>query len=561
MAGGQQQPEQYTVPRLARVFHDLPHLNVSLHSVDNTFDPHSEIYLESLGILGSVPAAWLILTLLVLLVYLVTRCCDRKPRPRRSIALLKCSLAILAVLCCGAVAVGLYGNDDVHNGLVQLVAAAKNVDGIVAAVRNQTDTIEVTLKRNVQTQLTALGDTFDAPVSNKTVLGVLLAALRNMQQNTSIAANRSFEIKRPLSGIGLADAIGTGERIEQLRWPVTMAALSALLVLCVVLLFGVARHSRCALITFSVFGLFAVIVSWLMASLYLATAVALGDLCVAPDGYLARAVPSTLASEVLSYYTHCENARSNPFTQRLRDGQRAVLNMRQNLNVVTPLAVGLYTDQQLQPELNGLMTDFKTVDRLMSGLATLLDCKPLHKQYVHAARSLCHLGLYGLTFMLLASLAAGLFFTVLVWVDSHTWIYIRKRDYHQVDEQDPYLPPSAASQAIAARTLRGQGSYPPTAPPLVSNPRDVRNAIEQPLLLTPPPPSYATATARARRMHESMLKGGGVNGGGGGDHKSAQHNQQSASGRAEHRSGLGDQPGQYATLSKQCKTLESSDFY
>lgn len=34
---------------------------------------------------------------------------------------------------------------------------------------------------------------------------------------------------------------------------------------------------------------------------------------------------------------------------------------------------------------------------------------------------------YGLTFMLLASLAAGLFFTILVWVDSHTWIYIRKR--------------------------------------------------------------------------------------------------------------------------------------
>jgi len=34
---------------------------------------------------------------------------------------------------------------------------------------------------------------------------------------------------------------------------------------------------------------------------------------------------------------------------------------------------------------------------------------------------------YGLTFMLLASLAAGLLFTILVWVDSHTWIYIRKR--------------------------------------------------------------------------------------------------------------------------------------
>ncbi|XP_034184492.2 tweety isoform X1 [Osmia lignaria lignaria] len=564
MAGGQQLPEQYTVPPLARVFHSLPHLNVSLHSVNNTFNPHSEIYLESLGILGSIPAAWLILTLLVLLVYLVTRCCDRKPRPKRSITLLKFSLAILALLCCGAVAVGLYGNDDVHNGLVQLVAAAKNVDGILMGVRNQTDTIENTLKKKVEPQLTALRDEFDDPVSNKTMIELLLAALQSMKQNTSIAVNKSIEMRKPLTGISLAGAIGMGEKIEQLRWPITMAVLSALLVLCVVLLVGVARHSRCVLITFSVFGLFAVIVSWLMASLYLATSVALGDLCVSPDGYLTRAVPSTLASEVLSYYTHCENTRSNPFTQRLRDGQTAISEMSKNLNTVTRLALELYKDKQLQPKLNSLLFDVNTVSKLMSGLATLLDCKPFHKQYVHAAKSLCHLGLYGLTFMLLASLAAGLFFTVLVWVDSHTWIYIRKRrDYHQVDEQDPYLPPSAASQAIAARTLRGQGSYPPTAPSVFyPNAHGTQNTIKQPLLLTPPPPSYATATARARQLHESMLKGGGINGsGGGGDHKSSQHNQQSTGGRAEHRSGLGDQPGQYATLSKQCKTLESSDFY
>ncbi|XP_017755168.1 PREDICTED: protein tweety isoform X1 [Eufriesea mexicana] len=564
MAGGQQLPEQYTVPQLARVFHGLPHLNVSLYSVNNTFNPHSEIYLESLGILGSIPAAWLILTLLVLLVYLVTRCCDRKPRPRRSITLLKCSLAILALLCSGAVAVGLYGNDDVHNGLVQLVAAAKNVDGILMGVRNQTNTIEMTLKEKVQPQLTALGDDFDAPVSNKTMLGLLLAALQSVKHSTNIAMNRSFEIRKPLSGISLAGAIGIGEKIEQLRWPVTMAVLSALLVLCVVLVVGVARHSRCVLITFSVFGLFAVIVSWLMASLYLATSVALGDLCVSPDGYLTRAVPSTLASEVLSYYTHCENTRSNPFSQKLSDGQIAASNMRENMNTVTRLALELFKDLQLQSKLNNLSNDVNTVNKLMSGLTTLLDCKPLHKQYIHAAKSLCHLGLYGLTFMLLASLTAGLFFTVLVWVDSHTWIYIRKRrDYHQVDEQDPYLPPSAASQAIAARTLRGQGSYPPTAPSVFyPNAHGTQNTIKQPLLLTPPPPSYATATARARQLHESMLKGGGINGsGGGGDHKSSQHNQQSTGGRAEHRSGLGDQPGQYATLNKQCKTLESSDFY
>ncbi|XP_033224016.1 protein tweety isoform X1 [Belonocnema kinseyi] len=560
MAGGQLL-EQYTVPQLARFFHCMPHLNVSLHSVNNTFNPRSEIYLESLGILGSIPAAWLIFTLLVLLVYLVTRCCDRKPRHRRSIALLKCSLAVLALLCCGAVAVGLYGNDDVHNGLIQLITAAKHVDDMIMDVRNQTEKIEQTVQKKILPQMTALEDEFDAPANNKTILGLLLKASERMNQNASIAVNRSFEIRRPLTGITLTGAVALAERIEQLRWPITMAVLSVLLILCVVLLVGVARHSRCALITFSVFGLFAVIVSWLMASMYLSTSVALGDLCVSPDGYIAKSSPNILTSEVLSYYTQCESMHNNPFTRRVREGVNATGNMRNNLNNVKELAEQLFKDQQVSTKLISIRNEINTLERLWSGLQAFLDCKPVHKQYITGIKSLCHLGLYGLTFMLAASLVAGFLFTVLVWVDSHTWIYIRKRsDYLQVDEQDPFLPPSAASQAIAARTLRGQGSYPPTAPPLNPNIHGNQNTIKQPLLLTPPPPSYATATARARQLHESMLKSGGINGSGG-DHKPSQHNQHATSGRAEHRSGHGDQPGQYATLSKQCKTLESSDFY
>ncbi|XP_032454429.1 protein tweety isoform X2 [Nasonia vitripennis] len=511
MAVGQQPPEQYTVPQLARIFHQFPHVNVSMHKINNTFNPTSPVYGESLGILGSVPAALLILTLLVLLVYLVTRCCDRKPRHRRSIALLKCCLAILAILCCCAVAVGLYGNDDVHNGLVQLIAAAKNIDGSIMAVRNQTDTINQTLTRKVSEDLLALKDLLDAPVTNKTILGMAYHVYDLIKFNESIVVNRTNDIRRPL-GISLAPAIELVEKIELYRWPVTMAVLSALLILCVVLLVGVARHSRCALITFSVFGLFAVITSWLMASIYLAGSVALGDLCVAPDEYISRAAPSPLAAEVFSYYTHCENARTNPFTQKLLIAKQSVDNMRRNLEDMKRLAFMLINPQQLQPRFSSLLNDIIFVDNKLTSLTTFLDCKPLHKQYVHAAKSLCHFGLFGLTLMLLASVASGFLFTVLVWVDSHTWIYIRKRnDYHQVNEQDPYLPPSAASQAIAARTLRGQG-------------------------------------------------GGGLNGSGIGDHKSSQHNQQT-SGRADHRAGLGDQPGQYATLSKQCKTLESSDFY
>ena len=52
-------------------------------------------------------------------------------------------------------------------------------------------------------------------------------------------------------------------------------------------------------------------------------------------------------------------------------------------------------------------------------------------------------------------------------LDTNCWFYIYRKDYHQVNEAEPYLPAPAASQAIAARTLqRSQGSsYPPDTPP------------------------------------------------------------------------------------------------
>ncbi|XP_058805739.1 protein tweety [Phymastichus coffea] len=559
MAIGQQFAGNYTLPPLARIFHEFPHLNGTLHFVNNTFDPHSEIYLESLVILGSVPAALLILTLLILLVYLITRCCDRKPRHRRSIAVLKCFLAIFSLVCSAAVAVGLWGNDDVHNAYDDFIKAVQPLNKDIEQFKNQSFLLQDLLKSKLQPDLDSLRDQFDAPASNKTAVEELLRSLARMQANATTALNKSLEIRKPLAGVSLGPAIELAKLVETFRWPVTMALLSALLILCVVLLVGVARHSRCALITFSVFGLFAVIVSWLTASVYLASSVALGDLCVSPDGYLGRSAPSPFATDVFTYYAHCDSTRKNPFTYMLGDMKKATDEMRRTLDLVKQIALAIFDDANLQTRLTGVLNDVNAIDSKIASLTSVLDCKSIHQYYVKVANALCHTGLFGLTLMLLSSVAAGFLFTILVWMDSHTWIYIRKRnDYHQVNEHDPYLPAPQASQAIAARTLRGQGSYPPTAPPLNTNAHG-NHTIKQPLLLTPPPPSYATATARARQMHDSMSKGGGLNGSGIGDHKPSQHNQ--SSGRSDHRAGLGDQPGQYATLSKQCKTLESNDFY
>lgn len=124
--------DQYKVPLLAKILHSLPHLNITFHRTNNTFRPTDEIYLEvsaatrqsespkidwtklkfsissrqSLGILGSIPAAALIISLFCLLLYLMSRCCDRKPRPAHSITSLKVTLSIVTVLCCAAIGLG-----------------------------------------------------------------------------------------------------------------------------------------------------------------------------------------------------------------------------------------------------------------------------------------------------------------------------------------------------------------------------------------------------------------------------------------------------------------------
>lgn len=99
---------------------------------------------------------------------------------------------------------------------------------------------------------------------------------------------------------------------------------------------------------------------------------------------------------------------------------------------------------------------------MLTGLTALVDCKPIHYNYLAATRGLCEGGLLGLVLMLVASFIAAILLTIMVWVDSHTWIYIRKRnDYAQVEEQS-YVSHQQQQQAqnhqnqIAHRTLPRQ---------------------------------------------------------------------------------------------------------
>lgn len=89
--------------------------------------------------------------------------------------------------------------------------------------------------------------------------------------------------------------------------------------------------------------------------------------------------------------------------------------------------MNLFKAAGLQPKIGAVHADLNTCERLLTQLTAVVDCKAVYFNYVNATKGLCEGGLLGLVLMLAASFIAAILLTIMVWVDSHTWIYIRKR--------------------------------------------------------------------------------------------------------------------------------------
>jgi protein tweety len=174
-----------------------------------------------------------------------------------------------------------------------------------------------------------------------------------------------------------------------------------------------------------------------MSGIYLSVSVAMGDLCADPAEYLVSQSPSGLPADVLLYYTQCETARANPFTQRLRESQTAISNARNSMNIISRISVNLFKQKPgLTPKLSSVISDLNTSERLLTGkfnldcrlrnlhcefckffvlgLTALVDCKLIHYNYLVGTRGLCENGLLGLVLMLIASFLAACLLTIMV---------------------------------------------------------------------------------------------------------------------------------------------------
>eukprot|EP00092_Neocalanus_flemingeri_P003862 GFUD01004158.1.p1 GENE.GFUD01004158.1~~GFUD01004158.1.p1 ORF type:complete len:631 (-),score=66.99 GFUD01004158.1:1491-3383(-) len=618
---------EYQPTLWAVLLHQVPHVNITFHRLeDERFRPDSELYLESLGIIGSVPAAWLILTLIVLLIYLLTRCCDTKNNKKRKSRPIRCCLSFFSLVCCSALGAGFYGNHVFHSGAEQFSQSMVHMDRLIQHAQKQVKSFNDVLQKEVEHNLNNLYDgAFQADIKQDKAAHFELMEhsdfiFYNVTDGLKAMDNIRLKIYDPKTPISIGPIPKSVLNAEVLRWPVTMSLLGLFSLFCLLLFIGAIVHSRATLIVFSVCGLFSIILLWLLASIYVTMAVALADFCYKPTPWVQLALNHSfnLSDDISRYYLRCnEHSKQDPFQNALRESQRAVFDIEESVNRVNTIAKQHYKENQLNPSLANLVEASANTVTLMGDLNNSLKCDPLYRFYNDALVAACDQGLFGLFVMLVSASVCALFFTILVWCNSHTWIYFKhKGKYVKVEDQDPYMPLSTIDRGGRGSSM-GAPIYqrsrtihtPPQTPPyhgtlnghgtLGSLPQHGHILSKNGTMEQKPLPGPPTLHAGVGYGHIGTLNRGvgmgpqGFMNPGHGAHSGtlgrppkpsmqsgyATYGNNGAAatmtlGRRGHyaslraaRAGdtdlplLGPNQGQYATLSKGCKTLESSDFY
>ncbi|UXI16731.1 Bromodomain adjacent to zinc finger domain protein 1A [Sarcoptes scabiei] len=486
----------YNQSIIANWFHSIPHVDIKLRPLpaNITFDPNDNEYLESIGILVAIPGFWLILTLIFFLIFFLCRCCDgsgngldqqkkkfhqqatlvsKANKPRR---LTGCKFCLTLVTCLATIAItiSLFGSILFHRGMVQLYNSTANIADVFGTVQNDTRTAAYYLHDEIDTNIESLKSSIEKMlVKDVSVKANLETQLFFLKRNVSRCIRRVDDIYSRIERLNIRPIPDTVSLVEKIRWPATFIFGFLLVLFCLILLFGIIRHSRCTLIMFSVCGLLALVLGWVLSSLYLGLLVAGSDFCAEPDSFLDDRFSNEAEMAILDYYIRCRyqthhfgnspQTISHPFRVQTRASLIAIDHMSELIRALEMLCISYCSPDQniVRPQINSIVQHLNSTERLLKSVQALLDCRRIHEDYITSMSATCKNLIEGLFVLLVASAAIGLLFTLLVLCASHTWIHIRSINPNSsnslinngsgasssllgqldnVDETDPFLP-------------------------------------------------------------------------------------------------------------------------
>uniref|UniRef100_A0A8D0HDS1 Protein tweety homolog n=1 Tax=Sphenodon punctatus TaxID=8508 RepID=A0A8D0HDS1_SPHPU len=250
----------YLAPWWASWLHGLPHLSLDLRPVSSTFRPGDADYQQSLLFLGLVAAVCLGLNLIFLAIYLICLCCCKREEESETKRPSSCCVTWTAVaaglICCAAVGIGFYGNSETNDGVYQLIYALDNANHTLSGVDALVSGTTTQMKVGLEQHLSRLNEIF-------ATRGDYVQTLKFMQQ---MAGNIVLQLSGlPKWGdvtIDLSQVASRVSYVEYYRWLSYLLLFILDLVICLIACLGLAKRSKCLLVTMLCCALLTLILSW-----------------------------------------------------------------------------------------------------------------------------------------------------------------------------------------------------------------------------------------------------------------------------------------------------------
>ncbi|ESN96526.1 hypothetical protein HELRODRAFT_163596 [Helobdella robusta] len=461
--------KDYSPSQLALKLHTLPHLDLTFQRVNSSFNPDLYRYREAILFWSIVPLVWMFLTMLVVVMYFCYHCCQSDVQ--KAGVCLKWSIAVLALLSCGAVGAGFYGNEETHKGLQHFIDAAKGIQFTTSQTRAQIKWMEVNLNHSVISLANDLRSNIPRSHSLRTEINQHLdRSVRHVTSIISSVLDIGFKVKRIDSTIELVHYAG---RYGFYRWLAMVLLFSWMMVLFVILLFAVGKGSKYLMLAFGILSIVSLILCWLAAGLHLGVIIGTADFCIAPLAYLEQMTEEKSDREIIKYYMKCDHQFvDNPFKNvgyetfprfayilskifiytfirhllasqtipstydNAREANISLAKVHMSLLKILPNSK---EKEVVRDKMKKIFKGMDSTFQLLMHINALVECTNLHKDYLDGVSGICFNGLQfdnkinnrlnvnygifrdGMVFLLVSIGLTGIFFTGVVLLTSGSW--------------------------------------------------------------------------------------------------------------------------------------------
>ncbi|XP_074647370.1 protein tweety homolog 2-like isoform X3 [Tubulanus polymorphus] len=475
------QVQQYEVQWLANFFHSFPHVNLSFTLTDSTFDPQNSSYQESLLFLSCLPLVWMVLTMIGFIAYFCYRCCQPDPTPKKQVRgrCLKWTLAVLLIVTGAATGVGFLGNEKLHQGIETSADAAESGNLVFQGILSNVYTLETKINSTLEKNLKPIEDSvnkssslsLDPPAKN-----ALLKTIKSVKDQANSILNSITNINKHAKKVDIQKFVDYTRQYEFYRWVALIGLFCLLVIICLLYLLSVGKSSKCLIISCTCVAVFYLFLSWIVTGAFLGTAMATGDFCVDPDEYI-RSESNAVDQGVMEYYMNCDG-KVNPFSNELRKSQDS---MREIVKTSTKLFQDMKSffkkaeRQKIKANCRSIRTNMDESVGVLQQLTAAVDCHGIHKAYVDMLNGVCHTGLAGLGFLVVAGIGLGILLSDIIIIASRVWRYFgikvlissttttrspngsmrrfesrvdeefTEKEYCTIDEDDPFIPRASNS--------------------------------------------------------------------------------------------------------------------